>query len=111
MNTLHRIYALARRFIRNDQLILLTLAIAAAVAATYGAIAFRELYQSNQLFAFSTKSEQLYSHIATFPAWLRVLAPALGGSSWACWSATSCRSEDRWVYPTLWRRSRFVRVS
>ena len=68
-----------RSVLHNDQLLLLVLSIAAAAAAAYGAIAFRELYLSTRFFAFGTKSEDLYSHVATLPMWFRVLAPAMGG--------------------------------
>ena len=68
-----------RRVLRNDQLVLLVLALLAGVLAAYGAIAFRELYLATRLLAFGTQSEELYSHAAALPAWQRVLAPALGG--------------------------------
>jgi chloride channel protein, CIC family len=76
---IHRVQSLARPVLFNDQLVLLVLAIIAAAAAAYGAIAFRELYLSTRFFAFGTTSEELYTHVASLPMWQRVLAPALGG--------------------------------
>ncbi len=76
---IRRLQSLARPVLHNDQLVLLILSIAAAAAAAYGAIAFRELYLSNRFFAFGTTSEELYSHVETLTIWHRVLAPTLGG--------------------------------
>ena len=71
--------AVLRRFLANDQLILLVLALVIGTAAAYGAIAFRQLYLHVQLGAFGTTAESLASHARTLPAWQIVLAPALGG--------------------------------
>lgn len=78
-SVIRRMQYATRSVFHNDQLLLLVLSIAAAAAAAYGAIAFRELYLSTRFFAFGTKSEELYSHVAMLPWWLRILAPAMGG--------------------------------
>ena len=70
---------LSHRFLRNDQLILLILAILVGVAVAYGAIGFREFYLYLQFLGFGTSSEELFGHVAGLPAWQRVAVPAAGG--------------------------------
>lgn len=74
-----RFRSLVHPVLHNDQLALIVLSIVVAAAATYGAIAFQELYLSTRFFAFGTTSEQLFSHVATLSVWQRILAPTLGG--------------------------------
>ena len=74
-----RSIAAVRRLIHNDQLSLLVLAVLIGVAAAYCAIGFRELYLIGQELSFGIRSDTLYSHAATLPAWQIILAPTAGG--------------------------------
>jgi len=76
---LRRLRVRLRRFRRNDQVVLLALAVALGVAAAYGAIGFRYLIAFVQWGAFATDAEQLLGSLAQLPDWRIVLAPTLGG--------------------------------
>lgn len=68
-----------RRFRRNDQVVLLVMAVVLGVSAAYGAIGFRYLIGFVQWGAFGTQSEQLLDFLVGLPAWRIALAPAAGG--------------------------------
>ena len=63
------LYDRLRRIVGNDHLILLTLSLAAGVAAAYAAMGFRELYLLVQWGAFGIRSDDLFHHAATLPWW------------------------------------------
>jgi len=68
-----------RRFRRNDQVVLLVMAVVLGVASAYGAIGFRYLIGFVQWGAFGTQSEALLDYLVGLPEWRIVLAPAAGG--------------------------------
>jgi CIC family chloride channel protein len=68
-----------RRFRRNDQVVLLVMAVVLGVSAAYGAIGFRYLIGFVQWGAFGTQSEALLDFLVGLPEWRIVLAPAVGG--------------------------------
>ena len=68
-----------RRMLRNDQLVLLVLAVFMGAVAAYLAIAFRELYLLVQGLGFSTYSDTLVSAARDLPKWQIVLVPTVGG--------------------------------
>jgi CIC family chloride channel protein len=68
-----------RRFLRNDQLVLLVLAILMGAVAAYGAIGFGYLYRLIQGLFFGTFGETLYTHAQSLPAWKIVAVPTIGG--------------------------------
>jgi len=68
-----------QRVARNDQLLLLVLAVVVGTAAGYGALAFRVLTAGFQVVFFGHPGEYLASFAATLPWWQVLLAPALGG--------------------------------
>lgn len=74
-----RILTRLRRFVRNDQLVLLSLALGVGVASGYAAIGFRELVLWIQFAGFQTASENMIAHVAALPPWQRVLVPTAGG--------------------------------
>ena len=73
------LYPTVQRVLKNDQLILLVLAVIVGAAAGYGAIGFRELYLSIQFVSFGTFSEILHRHVMALPSWQVVFVPAIGG--------------------------------
>ncbi|MGB0748000.1 MAG: chloride channel protein [Magnetospiraceae bacterium] len=75
----HRIMMLVRRFVRNDQLILVSLALVVGSIAGLLVTGFRYLILGVQWLAFGTGDEFLASHADTLPEWRIVLAPVLGG--------------------------------
>jgi len=68
-----------QRLMRNDQLVLLVLAVLMGAVAAYGAIAFRYLYLLIQGVSFGTFSDTLYTQAQALPAWRLILVPAAGG--------------------------------
>ncbi len=70
---------LLRKFVRNDQLVLLVLAVVMGAVAAYGAIAFRYLYLIIQGLSFGTFADTLYIQAQSLPAWRLILVPAGGG--------------------------------
>jgi chloride channel protein, CIC family len=68
-----------RRVTRNDQLLLLLLALAVGVAAGYGALLFRLLTAAIQVLFLGHGTEHLVSAAATLPWWQVLLAPTAGG--------------------------------
>jgi len=68
-----------RRLLRNDQLVLLVLAVIMGTVAAYLAIAFRELYLLVQGLGFGTYSDTLVSAARYLPKWQIVLVPTAGG--------------------------------
>ena len=68
-----------RRLMRNDQLVLLVLAVIMGVVAAYLAIAFRELYLLIQGLGFGTYTDTLVSAARELPKWQIVLVPTAGG--------------------------------
>ena len=68
-----------RRFLRNDQLVLLVLAIIMGAVAAYGAIGFGYLYRLVQGLSFGTFAETLYTHAQNLPAWQIIAVPTVGG--------------------------------
>jgi len=68
-----------QRILRNDQLVLLVLAVVMGAVAAYGAIAFRYLYLLIQGISFGTFADTLYTQAQALPAWRLVLVPAAGG--------------------------------
>ena len=68
-----------RRLLRNDQLVLLVLAVFMGTVAAYLAIAFRELYLLVQGLGFGTYSDTLVSAARDLPKWQIVLVPTAGG--------------------------------
>ena len=67
------------RFIRNQQLILILLAVLTGSAASFGAIVFREVVVLAQTEAFGASLEQMSGFIGILPDWQIVLVPTLGG--------------------------------
>jgi len=68
-----------RRFLRNDQLVLLVLAIFMGAIAAYGAIGFGYLYRLIQGLSFGTFAETLYIHAESLPSWKILAVPTTGG--------------------------------
>ncbi|MDA1324865.1 MAG: chloride channel protein, partial [Proteobacteria bacterium] len=68
-----------RRLLRNDQLVLLILAVFMGAVAAYLAIAFRELYLLIQGLGFGTYSDTLVTAARQMPKWQIVLVPTVGG--------------------------------
>ncbi|HYH17158.1 MAG TPA: chloride channel protein [Azospirillum sp.] len=69
----------ARRVLRNDQLLVIGLALVAGGAAALGAVLFRQGIGVVQSLAFGFSSERVHSLAAALPWWRVLLAPALGG--------------------------------
>ena len=67
------------RFIRNQQLILILLAVLTGSAASLGAIVFRESIVLIQTVTFGASLEQMSEFIADMPGWQVVLVPTAGG--------------------------------
>ena len=67
------------RFIRNQQLILILLAVLTGSAASFGAIVFREVVVLAQTEAYGASLEQMSGFIDVLPDWQIVLVPTLGG--------------------------------
>ena len=67
------------RFIRNQQLILILLAVLTGSAAAFGAIVFREAVDLIQLATFGASLEQMSGFIDELPDWQIVLVPTAGG--------------------------------
>ncbi len=74
-----RILEEMRRFLRNDQLVLLVLAIIMGAIAAYGAIGFGYLYRLVQGLTFGTFAETLYTHAQDLPPWQIIAVPTIGG--------------------------------
>ena len=74
-----RILEEMRRFLRNDQLVLLVLAIIMGAIAAYGAIGFGYLYRLVQGLTFGTFAETLYTHAQGLLAWQIIAVPTIGG--------------------------------
>ena len=68
-----------RRFIRNQQLIMILLAIACGAAAAFGAVLFREAIVLMQTGTFGASLENMSEVIHGLPAWHIVLVPTVGG--------------------------------
>lgn len=68
-----------QRFIHNQQLILLVLAIVTGSAAALGAIAFRDLVVLVQTGTFGGSLENMSSVIGDLPQWQIVAVPTVGG--------------------------------
>jgi len=68
-----------RGILRNEQLVLLVLAVIMGGIAACGAIAFSYLYLAIQGLSFGTWSDTLFSHARNLPAWQILLVPTLGG--------------------------------
>ena len=68
-----------RGILRNEQLVLLVLAVIMGGIAACGAIAFSYLYLAIQGLSFGTWSDTLFSHAQNLPAWQILLVPTLGG--------------------------------
>ena len=68
-----------RGILRNEQLVLLVLAVIMGVVASYGAIAFRYLYLMIQGISFGTFADTLYTQAQNLPAWQILLVPTVGG--------------------------------
>jgi len=68
-----------RAILRNEQLVLLVLAVIMGAVASYGAIAFRYLYLMIQGVSFGTFADMLYTQAQNLPAWHILLVPTLGG--------------------------------
>jgi CIC family chloride channel protein len=68
-----------RGILRNDQLVLLVLAVIMGVVAAYLAIAFREVYLLIQGLGFGTYSDTLVAAARELPGWQIVLVPTVGG--------------------------------
>ena len=67
------------RFIRNQQLILILLAVLTGSAASFGAIVFREGVELLQTATFGASLEQMSGFIEALPDWQIVLVPTAGG--------------------------------
>ncbi|MGZ0246053.1 MAG: chloride channel protein, partial [Alphaproteobacteria bacterium] len=67
------------RFIRNQQLILILLAVLTGSAASFGAIVFREGVELIQTATFGASLEQMSGFIEALPDWQIVLVPTAGG--------------------------------
>ncbi|MEC8289484.1 MAG: chloride channel protein, partial [Pseudomonadota bacterium] len=68
-----------RRFIRNQQLIMILLAIVCGAAAAFGAVLFREAVVLMQTGTFGASLENMSEVIHGLPAWHIVLVPTAGG--------------------------------
>lgn len=68
-----------RGILRNEQLVLLVLALVMGAVASYGAIAFRYLYLMIQGVSFGTFADTLYTQAQNLPAWQILLVPTAGG--------------------------------
>ena len=68
-----------RRFIRNQQLILLILAVITGSAAALGAIVFREAIVLIQSVTFGAPLDEMSNIIGDLPRWQIVLVPTVGG--------------------------------
>ncbi len=68
-----------RRFVRNKQLIMIILAIAAGAAAAFGAVLFREAVVLMQTGTFGAALENSTDVIASLPGWQVVAVPTVGG--------------------------------
>ena len=67
------------RFIRNQQLILIVLAIGTGTAAAFGAVVFRELVVLIQTGTFGASLEKMSDVIHDLPVWHILLVPTIGG--------------------------------
>jgi len=74
-----QIFGSLRRLLRNDQLVLLVLAVIMGILAAYFAIAFRELYLLIQGLGFGTYTDTLVSAARELSNWQIVLVPTVGG--------------------------------
>lgn len=74
-----KIIASLRKVLRNDQLVLLVLAVFMGAVAAYLAIAFREAYLVVQGLGFGTYSDTLVRAARELPNWQIVLVPTAGG--------------------------------
>ena len=68
-----------QRFIRNQQLILILLAIVVGTASAFGAVAFRELVVLLQTVTFGASLENMSEVLADLPRWHIVAVPTVGG--------------------------------
>jgi len=68
-----------RQLLRNDQLVLLVLAVIMGAVAACGAIAFRYLYLLIQGLSFGSFADMLYVDVQALPGWQIVAIPAAGG--------------------------------
>ena len=71
------------RFIRNQQLILILLAVLTGSAASFGAIVFREAIVIVQSLAFGASLEQMSEFFSTLPDWQIILVPTGAGGHFA----------------------------
>jgi chloride channel protein, CIC family len=67
------------RFVRNQQLILILLAVITGAAASLGAIVFREAVAAGQTVVFGASLEHSSGVIAQLPDWQILLVPTAGG--------------------------------
>lgn len=68
-----------RRFVRNDHLILMVLALVVGCASGAAVVVFREVIDLIHLVLYGTDSERLAEHVQALPWWHVLLVPALGG--------------------------------
>lgn len=68
-----------RRVIRNQQLILIVLAVVTGIGAAFGAVVFREAIVLLQTVTFGSPLEQMSNIIRTLPEWHIVMVPTVGG--------------------------------
>lgn len=74
-----RVLARIRRLTRNDQLMLVGLALVIGAAAGLGSVGFRMLLALVQMLAFGTPDDSLHGFAARLPWWHLLLATILGG--------------------------------
>ena len=68
-----------RRFVRNQQLILIVLAVFAGTAAAFGAVLFREIISLFQAGTYGESLENMSDIIKDLPDWHIIIVPTLGG--------------------------------
>ncbi|MEC7488729.1 MAG: chloride channel protein [Pseudomonadota bacterium] len=68
-----------RRFVRNQQLILIVLAVFAGTAAAFGAVLFREIISLFQAGTYGASLEKMSGILKDLPDWHIVIVPTLGG--------------------------------
>jgi CIC family chloride channel protein len=68
-----------RHLLRNDQILVIVLALGAGVLGALGAVAFRTGIGVVQAVAFGFSSERVHSLAGALPWWRILLAPVLGG--------------------------------
>ncbi len=77
--TYARLLLTLRRFVRNDHLILMVLALGVGCASGAAVVGFREAIDLIQELFYGSDSERLSQHVQSLPWWQVLSAPAVGG--------------------------------